>query len=380
MSRGRRVARKSVHIDALRGVAILAVVQYHYGSTSGLYRWADLPTTLQGLGSLGFAGVDLFFVLSAFLLTRNLLVNRDAPGVVGAFYRRRVLRILPLYLMLLFAAMTLRALWRPEETGQGQWLLGGLAPGWVYGLFLQNFWNGLNGHFAGHFLAPTWSLAIEEHFYLVLPLLILRLDARQARRAALALIVAAPVIRFLVEARHGPVAAATFSFARVDSLGWGMLAASLASTGAGRARFSRIWSALGVAAFVAAGLVSLSGVGLWVPVAYSVTALVAAHAVLHVATPRAPAPEGALLRVLAWAGSRCYSLYLLHMPVAGLTAMAAGRETVFVGDAGGALVVLASALLLVLVAEVAYRFIERPFIDYGERRVRYRSAEARPAT
>jgi peptidoglycan/LPS O-acetylase OafA/YrhL len=84
MSRDRRVTRKSLHIDALRGVAILAAAQYHYGSKSKLYERANLPALAQGVDSLGWVGVDLFFVLSAFLLTRNLPANRDAPDIVSA--------------------------------------------------------------------------------------------------------------------------------------------------------------------------------------------------------------------------------------------------------------------------------------------------------
>ncbi len=363
------MSNKSASIDALRGCAIFAVLQFHYGEL-GLNETLGIAAPIRKFLGFGWAGVDLFFVLSAFLLTRNLLAHRGEVGTAEVFYRRRILRILPLYLLLLSAALAMIPILGRNEGQIGEWLLGGLAPLPLYALFLQNFWDGLQAGWSGHFLAPTWSLAVEEHFYLVLPLLVLRLDDRRLAQAAALFILVAPLLRFALDAEVGPIAARTWTFARVDSFGWGMLVALALSYGeAGAELFLRLWSAgaaVILASFVGAAVFCNSLVD---PLLYSITALLAARLLLSTARPSTfETPSGAIFNCAAWMGRRCYSIYLLHMPVIGLVAIAAGSPHFL--HLGACFFFLAAALTFLL-ADMTFRFIERPFMAYAERHVLY---------
>ena len=151
-------------LDTLRAAAILVVMLYH------LNMYGLLPEALNPVASVGWAGVDLFFVLSGFLIGSQLLkpyLNGTTPSL-KEFYARRAYRILPVYLTVLFLYLTV-PLWREAP--------GPYAP-WQYLTFT---WNLLLLHYPeGRAFSHVWSLCVEEHFYLVLPLLLLIFMRRPA--------------------------------------------------------------------------------------------------------------------------------------------------------------------------------------------------------
>jgi peptidoglycan/LPS O-acetylase OafA/YrhL len=150
-------------LDGVRGIAILTVMFYHfYEHFDGPRPWDRVAYYLF---ETGWAGVDLFFVLSGFLITRNLLEAKGHPQYFRNFYGRRVLRIFPLYyvslFLLLFLVPALFPGWNSADVSyyrQNQaWL-------WLHGSNLFSFFKGAQG-----FLYHFWSLAIEEQFYLFWP-------------------------------------------------------------------------------------------------------------------------------------------------------------------------------------------------------------------
>ncbi|MBR9649789.1 acyltransferase [Thalassobius aquimarinus] len=147
-------------LDGLRCLSILAVLWHHSPLT---------PAYLDDLqlAGRGFAGVDFFFVLSGFLITTLLLREETVKGSFSlrGFYTRRILRIVPVY----FLVVTLAAAYFIGWKGQGKWAE--LLP--YYYLFLSNF---LVGDIP--LLDPTWSLAVEEQYYLIWPLILLILPRR----------------------------------------------------------------------------------------------------------------------------------------------------------------------------------------------------------
>lgn len=155
-------------LDGIRGLAILLVFACHargiFVTSTGLH---DIPLPVFHALVLGWSGVDFFFALSGFLITGILLETRTSAGYFRNFYVRRFLRIFPLYFGFLFVVFVLiRNAWR---------LLGGSDPWstvhpWWYWAYLQNFKP--NHGFRDLFLEHFWSLAIEEHFYLVWPLVV----------------------------------------------------------------------------------------------------------------------------------------------------------------------------------------------------------------
>ena len=194
--------QRSPQLDGIRGMAILAVVLFH-GVGFGL--WGTPETVHLGslafdLTSLGYLGVDLFFVLSGFLLGGIVLEHRDSPNLVRAFFLRRIARIVPPYaawLALFFAAASLVA----ADSATYNLLLANSAPAWAYATFTQNF---LAPVFAGDdgllklragMLLPTWSLAVEQQFYLLLPFVVRCVPRKALPWTLVGLIVSAPVLR-----------------------------------------------------------------------------------------------------------------------------------------------------------------------------------------
>jgi peptidoglycan/LPS O-acetylase OafA/YrhL len=193
-------SRRIPELDGLRGIAILLVLIYHFVIIPGglSVASASLPAYLIALGKLSWSGVDLFFVLSGFLIGGILLDARTSRNYFKAFYMRRFHRILPIYL-----AMCL-VLWIVSSLSIDSWLpalgdlFGGTRPPWyVYATFTQNIWMALYGWGPG-WLSVTWSLAIEEQFYLTLPFIIWRVKPARLPYILAIVALAAPVIRALI--------------------------------------------------------------------------------------------------------------------------------------------------------------------------------------
>lgn len=186
-------------LDGIRGLAILAVLLTH-----GSFLFEKTPATKWFLAPMvfGWCGVDLFFVLSGFLITGILLETSAATNRARSFYGRRFLRIFPIYyltLLVVFGAGT----FYPRLAAALQF------PAWpgraAYFLYLQNY-LGLPGSSLRHALAlgHFWSLAVEEQFYLAWPLLIWFLPARLMLRICVAGAGCALLVRIFLVHHFGP--------------------------------------------------------------------------------------------------------------------------------------------------------------------------------
>jgi peptidoglycan/LPS O-acetylase OafA/YrhL len=161
-------------LDGLRALAVLLVLFYHMGELR-------LPALLAYLSSIGWAGVDVFFVLSGFLITTILLRTKPGLRAYGLFVLRRTLRTWPLYFTVLLVSYILL---RHDPTGrETNWL--------QHIVFLQNF----APRFIARGLGPTWSLCIEEHFYILWPLMVCLLPRRLLYWIMPAILLALPIIR-----------------------------------------------------------------------------------------------------------------------------------------------------------------------------------------
>jgi peptidoglycan/LPS O-acetylase OafA/YrhL len=361
-------------IDALRGVAILMVMQLHIFFITFAYDYLNFPAAARNLLRSGGAGVDLFFILSAYLLTTNLLRQRDRPGVITTFFMRRALRILPMFIILIFSGFAIEALWLKAGGATDVWLWHDHYPLSTYLLFLQNWRLGLDGHWSAQFFAPTWSLAVEEHFYLLLPLIATRLEPRRLAIVAIAWILLAAPTRIFVLLEFGGIAPTTWTIARLDAFGWGILIAlapnlwpSLAkrfdprlAIGAGSALFVIV---VLFAPYLLPGGRNDNVFGTtWVDLAM---ALITFGVVNQKAEPLQP---GAVMRSLAWCGVRCYSLYLVHFPMLGLIFLASGRiQKPKVDDLSTLGLALFATAMAFIIADICYRRIERPFMELAGR-------------
>lgn len=185
--------------------------------------WLSVFHVLQ----FGWTGVDLFFVLSGFLITGILLDTRASGNYFRSFYSRRALRIFPLYYLVvgvyllslpLQARIPALAANRPDP-----------RIGLSYLVYLNNWFVPIL-HRSGGSIAYLWSLAVEEQFYLLWPFLVFRLSQRAFLRLCIVLCVLLPLLRLLIDP-HPSLPASDFVFmnttTRMDSLVWGALAALL---------------------------------------------------------------------------------------------------------------------------------------------------------
>ena len=175
-------------LDSLRGVAILLVLFFHGFNVAGL-AWSRWPVAGRAFFTVilgGWTGVYLFFVLSGFLITGILLDSKPKPRYYRRFYIRRALRILPaFYLLLLLLIVLPRTGWL--EHRKVDWPFIGLSF-----LYLANVTN-LFGVPAQY--AALWSLAVEEHFYFVWPMIVRRLSRRAVAWCALGIFAVSPAVR-----------------------------------------------------------------------------------------------------------------------------------------------------------------------------------------
>jgi len=305
-------------LDGARGVACLLVLLHHCGRGTGDSLAAKF---FNRMSAAGWVGVDLFFVLSGFLITGLLLEGRGTPGGLRRFWSRRALRILPLaygFLALVFFSPIWRdEPWHPALYAEQVWF-------WSY----ANNWLALSNPSLDHgVLGHFWSLAIEEQFYLVWPIVTLLLAPRHLGRLCV-LILGASLIGHLVAAAQGASTDLVCSLtpARLDGLMAGAWLATRPYTRDPSAPVRAPYRALLHASWILAALLIVTTRGLpagnrvVLSVGLSALALIFA---LFLAGLMA-APPGALVRrvcearPLASLGRISYGFYVLHAPVVAL--------------------------------------------------------------
>ena len=292
------VNRRLPALDGVRGVAILLVILHNQAG-----RYPSLH--LQSLFANGWMGVDLFFVLSGFLITGILVDTRESKGYLKNFYARRCLRIWPLYYSLLVFMFVLVPLLRPSEAHT---VFDRSSPWWAYPLFLQNFLVPSPTAATGP-LGITWSLAIEEQFYLVWPWVVRFCSAAQLRRIALAVICLSPVLRLYLSLHHVDIYPNVFC--RLDGLMLGALLALVvrSDTFLPSKLMKHAWMALFIAAPLA--LVTEALNARWI--AFSFTALASASFVyLSLFSEQRWLRVALTNRFMVYTGTISYGLYLLH--------------------------------------------------------------------
>ena len=292
-------------LDGLRGVAILLVLVLHAALPGVAVDNLVHPPQLHGylwVALLGWCGVDVFFVLSGFLITGILVRAKGSPHYFRDFYARRALRIFPLYY-----AVLLWLLYGPGRAPASS------AEQWSSLFYVQNWLYGAHGDLGDAARTITWSLAIEEQFYLLWPALVAFVSPRALVRLCVGVIVGAVVLR------AGLVAAGAehvyyLTPCRLDALAAGALLAvvPLPSARLGRALLVGGLLVLGSAAAVAGTPLPhsppMQAFGLVGSMALATGLLVLARG------------DGAIARVARWRwlavfGRYSYCIYLTHVLV-----------------------------------------------------------------
>lgn len=341
-------------LDGLRAVAVLLVVVYHL--------FPALPA--------GFLGVDVFFVISGFLITTLLLRERDAHGRIGLvdFWRRRARRLLPaIGVVVLVTASLAWMVGGDILVGLGGQLLGAttFSYNWVAVANGSSYFGGGLDSSAPELLRNLWSLAVEEQFYLLWPLLLpLVLRLRRGRVPVAVGLAAASVLAAVLLAGSG----ATRVYYGTDTHAFGLLLGVALAFLRPAERRSGVPAVVGGAAI--AGVVALAfvtpGDGIetfpGLLVAASVLTVVAIAAAVRAGSRLGRALDVAPLR---WIGERSFGIYLWHWPLVVILTVATTRSSPDV--AVPVEVALLTLALTLVAAEVSFRFVEQPVRRLGFR-------------
>jgi|HubBroStandDraft_2_1064218.scaffolds.fasta_scaffold44768_1 peptidoglycan/LPS O-acetylase OafA/YrhL len=359
-------------LDGLRGLAILLVLVGHYFAVPGV----GAASLLNGYWfRLGWTGVDLFFVLSGFLIGGILLEARTSPNYFKTFYARRFFRIIPLYYawILLYVILSLAARnFLSARVGSVQKLDISIL---AHFLFLQNFREFLTSTISFWWFSSTWSLAVEEQFYLVSPLLVRYLPKRALAGVLVSVVFSAPALRFLIRTgvSNGPWLAYRLMPCRADSLAVGVLAALLWNNPKTRA-----WLETHALVLYAPFAILFYGVAwLWrwhsdplqaltQTVGYTWLALFFAVSLLLVLSRR-KSFLAAFMRLgfLRDIGGVSYCIYIIHTAVFLFFHQILLGALPAVTDGKAAGVTLLAALATYGIAKLSWRFFEQPLLRRG---------------
>lgn len=334
-------------LDGLRGVAILLVVVYHYFP---FFR-------------IGWIGVDLFFVLSGFLITSILIRTKDKKHYFRNFYIRRALRILPVYFLFLLAFyLGLETFF--EQRGPSS-AYSYYAEHQVWFLtFLQNWLIIKEGPPPEPYLIHFWSLAVEEQFYLFWPLVIFFIrDTKRIKTLLLILFSAAIALRLFLWFTYAPNQAFYYnSFARFDSLSAGSFLAILVYEGLSiSSPVRKIVAGIFVTFLLTAWLAYNSFEHhsfLFATIGYSISAvffMVCCYTSLTYV-------HSFHNKLLQFFGRISYGVYVFHLPVYLAGSSILTEAHLFSDQAAGILIPWLCLAFTILVSFISYRLIELPFL------------------
>src|SRR5690554_808773 len=351
-------------LDGLRAIAVLTVILFHL-----------TPGVMPG----GFLGVDIFFVISKFLITSLLLSERAKTGHIrlGHFWRRRARRLLPaLGVLLLVCCTAAWALGGDVLVGLGNQVLGAttFSSNWLSIAADRSYFD----ETTPELLRNLWSLAVEEQFYLLWPLVVLLLLLVRWNWLRVVIVAAAAVASAAaMAALFVPGADATRVYYGTDTHSFGLaLGAVLALVGARWSRQSEDWRRTPKVLLPVVGLVAVAGL---VAASFllaaddaftyrgdlAVVAVLSALAILGGIVPGSYLGPALDVQPLRWIGERSYGLYLWHWPayilILGVlpTTARTGADGWMLGGIAAAITVVAAAL--------SYRFVEQPIRRHGFR-------------
>jgi peptidoglycan/LPS O-acetylase OafA/YrhL len=364
-------------IDGLRAIAVTAVIFYHLG-----FQW------IPG----GFLGVDLFFVISGYVITRLLLdsIARSGGLDLRGFYKARARRLLPPMVFMIVVTAFYISIWAQDSVKRfltdTPFSLTGVMNWWLV-FKEQDYFEAIG---RPPLLQHTWSLAVESQFYLIWPILILVILKRFGKKvipiAALAIALFSGTVLFLVSLRLDESSSVSHIYFGTDTHSIGLfLGAALAVSWIPQNFKSEVSNkAQNFIDFIGVfGLVGILGSFLLIdessPTAYKIAFPLAAlfgaaiiTSIVHPASRFAPILQN---RVLLWIGERSYAIYLWHWVVFQIT-----RPRVDIDGQDWALIALRILVVLAL-ADISLKLVELPIrsgkVEYWFKGMKYRTASVR---
>jgi peptidoglycan/LPS O-acetylase OafA/YrhL len=337
-------------------MTILVVFSHYFG---------EVPHGVQAL-MFGWIAVEMFFVLSGYLVGNLILDKMHNDNFFLVFYVRRICRTLPIYFIsvLLIAAVL-------SAFNGAAWLDADVSfPVWSYFTFTQIFFMASTEQIGAHWLAPTWTLAVEEHFYLLAPMTFFFVPRKYLPGVLIAVAAGAVGCRVAVYIFHigNSTAAHVLLPGIADVLICGLLAALASKTD--YVRQGKLDYALRVAPILL--LISLSLLGLFtgrdspsLAILSPLVVSLASAAFLLSIVRNAPEAERFRGRVLRFFGRTSYAVYLTHLPVLGLMHGLILNARPDIADAKQWLVTIAAMPVCVLTSWLLTKLFEEPITRYG---------------
>lgn len=354
---------RNLALDGVRGLAISLVLVWHYFTCEVVVEPGSLLAYAKWATGLTWSGVDLFFVLSGFLIGGIILDTQKAANFYTVFYVRRATRIVPIYFIVIFAYVLLSM----TSAHKIEWLFADPIPLGYYLTFSQNMAMGMMSSFGSHWLAISWSLGIEEQFYILLPLLMRNASTRYLTQMLVFMFFLAPIFRGSTTG----LGAYVYLWCRIDSLLAGVIVACLIRdellVANVRARIASVWAVfLSAGACIVGYRILLHGVVEYVY--FSLLAMFYATLLLILLIQRHTLLYWIFTRpALIWLGLRSYSIYLIHQPISGLWFGAVfGTEPKF-SDYRGFGITIISLISTLLLANLSYYCVESHFLRFGHR-------------
>ena len=341
--------RRIPALDGFRGLMTILVIGSHYfGEING------------GLTQVrfGFVAVDGFFVLSGLLVGRLIIEKGHADNFFKIFYARRALRTFPIY----FICVTL-SIFASIPLGME---ISPAVPSWSYLAFVNNVFMAARDVVGTEWLGPTWTMAVEEQFYLVAPLLMLLTPRRWLTFALFCVVLSAIALRTAMAMRNiDGIASVALLPTRADNLVIGLVCAPLLATSIDwKGTICRTLPI--VLLFLIVGLRTAIGPGFFGLVGHTI--LCGAIAMFLMGLVRG-APEARRLegRVLAFFGTTSYAVYLTHLPILWFVhRLVLGAEPSLSSPAGTILTVACIPVTVATAAGLTY-FVEMPITAFGRR-------------
>jgi peptidoglycan/LPS O-acetylase OafA/YrhL len=345
-------------LDGLRGLAIGMVIAYHY-----------FPDFI--LFSIGWAGVDLFFVLSGFLITSRLLATLNDENYYRNFIRNRVLRIFPLYFSVLIIFFTILILLSKEHIDIRNYY----GSHWLSFVFFTENWTFIfYGLPLDSYLNHFWSLAIEEQFYIIWPWIIYFITPARNRLVVFGIILISVVITriWIHQFSAFPFAYYFNTFCRIDAL---LLGAFVAQIRAINRRIPQVW-VNGILIFfvflICAGIYVTGNAGLSGPfmatIGYTCVAVCFTCVICKVLENNRPVVNIFELPLLRYIGKISFGLYVFHWPVLlfvrrkmafwGMNQVPFLKSTLLFSSAG------ISLLICFVISALSFRYFESRILKY----------------
>ncbi|MES2732321.1 MAG: acyltransferase [Bacteroidota bacterium] len=353
-------------LDGLRGIAILLVVSFHYVNNQLINTGNFIGKILSKLTYFGWVGVDFFFVLSGFLIGSILIKNRNSTNYFSTFYFRRLMRIVPnYYLLICLFILILNIPFFAKNT----FLTGNnILPAWSYFMMVHNFFMGSLNNMGNDSISVTWSIGIEEQFYILFPLIVFFLKGKWLPYVLVIFIISASIIRLQFSSW---IPAYVLLPCRMDAI----------SLGALLAYYNQQYNLNDIVRkhfifFVIVLVMDVAICGIFYTVyddlgsvKHTLFVVFFTIGILFALTKK-QSWYGYLLRnkLLIWVGTISYSLYLFHYMILGLFhQIVSNKIGLGINNSKDIMVTLLALFSAILFSWGIYKLMELPLVNWGKK-------------